>query len=85
MKDVLADMEIKPYRVALVIGDQWDDTAGFLVNVPSTLPEDQYSDSFVSSDFSSLIIMFKSWGVPFDIIRLDQESVSYTHLTLPTN
>lgn len=68
-----SDSDIKPYRVALVIGDQWDDPAGFLVNVPSILPEDQYSDSFVSSDFSSLIIMFKSWGIPFDIIRLDQE------------
>ena len=26
--------ELKPFRVILVIGDQWDDPAGYMVNLP---------------------------------------------------
>jgi hypothetical protein len=67
--------DINPYKVALVIGDQWDDPMSFLVNT-SDLPPTGFSvegASFRSTDFSSLVIMLKSWGIPFDIIRLDQE------------
>lgn len=52
--------QVKPYKVALVIGDQWDDPMSFLVSPRG-------------DEFSSLIIMLKSWCIPFEIIRLDQE------------
>jgi len=52
--------ETKPYKVALVIGDQWDDPMSFLV-------------SRKNRDFFSLVVMLKSWGIPFEITRLDQE------------
>jgi len=64
---------VKPYRVALVIGDQWDDPASFLVTPRSAMPTGAWGESYISEDFSSLVIMLKSWGIPFDIIRLDQE------------
>jgi hypothetical protein len=50
---------IKPYRVLLVISSQWNDPASFLVTG--------------GGEFQNLVTIFKSWGVPFDILRLDQE------------
>ena len=48
----------KPYRVLLVISSQWKDPASFLVTG--------------GGEFQTLVTMFKSWGIPFDILRLDQ-------------
>ena len=76
-------IEIKPYKVALVIGDQWDDPMSSLVTVPGKNDPDKFSISYTSEDFSSLVIMLKSWGVPFEIIRLDQQFLSINHFTGP--
>jgi len=67
--------EIKPYKVALIIGDQWKDPADFIVDHIDNSVGNGYSSEQppVGKDFSSLVIMLKSWGIPFDIIRLDQE------------
>src|SRR6516162_5664731 len=53
-----ASQQIKPYRVLLVISSQWKDPASFLVSG--------------GGEFRTLVTLFKSWGVPFDILRLDQ-------------
>ena len=50
--------QVKPYRVLLVISDQWKDPRSFLVSG--------------GSEFQTIVTMFKSWGIPFDILRLDQ-------------
>ncbi len=50
--------QIKPYRVLLVISDQWKDPRSFLVSG--------------GGEFQTMVTMFKSWGIPFDILRLDQ-------------
>ncbi len=57
-----ADLAVKPYRVLLVIGDQWKDPT-------STLIAD-------GAEFQDLVTLLKSWGVPFDIARLDRERLS---------
>src|ERR1700730_8292232 len=50
--------QLKPYRVLFVISDQWKDPTSFLVSG--------------GGEFQTIVTMFKSWGVPFDILRLDQ-------------
>ncbi len=67
--------DIRPYKVALVIGDQWDDPMSYLVDVLDLSSSGilDFEAPSKSSDFTSLVIMLKSWGIPFDIIRLDQE------------
>jgi len=48
----------RPYRLLLVISNQWKDPRSFLVSG--------------GGEFQTMVTMFKSWGVPFDIMRLDQ-------------
>lgn len=65
---------LKPFRVLVVIGDQWDDPASYIVgkiNVGTT--ETDPSVDGKESDFYDIAILLKSWGIPFDIIRLDQQ------------
>jgi len=50
---------VKPYRVLLVISDQWKDPSSYLV-----------ADG---GEFQTIVTLFKSWGIPFDILRLDQQ------------
>jgi len=50
--------QTKPYRVLLVISKQWKDPRSFLVSG--------------GGEFQTMVTLFKSWGVPFDILRLDQ-------------
>jgi hypothetical protein len=50
--------QAKPYRVLLVISNQWKDPRSFLVSG--------------DGEFQTMVTMFKSWGIPFDILRLDQ-------------
>jgi hypothetical protein len=50
--------EFRPARVLLVIGDQWDDPSGFLVRE--------------GNEFHEIVSLLKNWGIPFDIVRLDQ-------------
>jgi hypothetical protein len=56
-----ARAQVKPYRVLLVISSQWKDPTSFLVSG--------------GGEFQTLVTLFKSWGVPFDILRLDQTSI----------
>ena len=51
--------KVKPYRVLLVISDQWKDPASYLI-----------ADG---GEFQTIVTLFKSWGIPFDILRLDQQ------------
>ena len=53
----------KPYRVLVVIGDQWDDPGSY--NIDSTRVSGE--------DFRDVVTMLKIWGIPFDILRLDQQ------------
>jgi hypothetical protein len=54
-----------PYRFLLVAGNQWDDDASFVIDRPS---------AFVGAD------LLKTWGLPFDIVRLDQQNFDRYHL-----
>ena len=56
---------LKPYRVLIVISDQWKDPRSFLVSG--------------DGEFQTLVTMFKSWGIPFDILRLDQTLMDPSH------
>ncbi len=66
-----------PFRVLVVIGDQWEDPASYMVSRPD--PTGEYSGYFTfpevsgANDFHQLMILLKSWGIPFDVIRLDQQ------------
>ncbi len=48
-----------PYRFLLVIGDQWKDPASRLIEAGGELPV--------------VVTLLKTWGLPFDILRLDQQ------------
>lgn len=67
----------KPFRVLVVIGDQWEDPAGFMVTRPAPSGEYagyyQYPEVPGPDDFHQLMILLKSWGIPFDVIRLNQQ------------
>jgi hypothetical protein len=52
-----------PYRVLLVIGNQWGDPGSY--NIDSTRVS--------GDDFRDVATMLKIWGIPFDILRLDQQ------------
>ena len=43
--------QLKPYRVLIVISDQWKDPRSFLVSG--------------GGEFQTLVTLFKSWGIPF--------------------
>src|ERR1700748_3111018 len=58
---------LKAYRVLIVISDQWKDPRSFLVSG--------------GGEFQTLVTMFKSWGIPFDILRLDQTLMDPSHFT----
>jgi hypothetical protein len=71
------DPGANPFRVLVIIGDQWEDPMSYLVSRPGPLEE--YSGNFNYPempgpvDFFHLMIMLKSWGIPFDVVRLDQQ------------
>jgi hypothetical protein len=48
-----------PYRFLLVIGDQWKDPASRLIEA--------------GGEFPVIVTLLKTWGLPFDILRLDQQ------------
>lgn len=68
---------LKPFRVLVVIGDQWEDPASYMVNIPE--PTGEYSGYGITpevagaADFHHLCVLLKSWGIPFDVVRLDQQ------------
>jgi hypothetical protein len=55
-----------PYRFLLVIGDQWKDPASYVIE------ED--------GEFQVLAATLKSWSLPFDVLRLDQQRLDSYHL-----
>jgi len=52
---------IHPFKVVVVISAQRQDPMSYMIT----------GDSF--SDFKSMVILLKSWGIPFEIIRFDQQ------------
>lgn len=65
--NAFASSQLKPYRVLIVISDQWKDPRSFLVSG--------------GGEFQTIVTMFKSWGIPFDILRLDQTLMDPSHFT----
>ena len=54
---------IKPNRVLVIIGDQWTDPMSYNID-PFRVKGD---------DFLDVVTMLKIWGIPFDILRLDEQ------------
>lgn len=54
---------VKPFRVLIVIGDQWKDPLSYHID----------SRRVEGEDFIDVITMLKIWGIPFDILRLDEQ------------
>jgi hypothetical protein len=55
-----------PYRFLVVINDQWQD------------PSSEFIDN--ACELSMLCTLLKSWGLPFDLYRLDQQRFDAYHL-----
>jgi hypothetical protein len=56
-------VSMKPFRVLVIIGDQWTDPMSY--NIDPTRVK--------GTDFLDVVNMLKIWGVPFDILRLDEQ------------
>ena len=54
---------VKPFRVLVVIGDQWTDPLSYHIDTRRVQ----------GSEFIDVVTMLKIWGIPFDILRLDQQ------------
>ncbi len=54
---------VKPFRVLVIIGDQWKDPLSYHID----------SRRVDGEDFIDVISMLKIWGIPFDILRLDEQ------------
>lgn len=54
---------VKPFRVLVIIGDQWTDPMSYSID-PTRVRDE---------DFLDVVTMLKIWGVPFDILRLDEQ------------
>src|SRR4030043_793954 len=57
------DLKIKPLRVLIIIGDQWTDPMSYNID-PRRV---------TGTDFLDVVNMLKIWGIPFDILRLDEQ------------
>ncbi len=57
------DLKLKPFRVLIVIDDQWKDPMSY--HIDPTRVE--------GTEFLDVVTMLKIWGVPFDILRLDEQ------------
>ena len=64
---VTADCAPVPYRFLLVIGNQWKDPASRLIEP--------------GGEFPVVVTLLKTWGLPFDILRLDQQRFDRYYLT----
>jgi len=62
-KEKALNINVKPFRVLVIIGDQWTDPMSY--NIDPTRVKDE--------DFLDVVTMLKIWGVPFDILRLDEQ------------
>jgi len=61
--EVWQDLYIKPYRVLIVISDQWNDPMSYHID-PARVE---------GTEFLDVVTMLKIWGVPFDVLRLDEQ------------
>ena len=55
-----------PYRFLLVISGQWKDPASYVIEA--------------GGEFPALVSLLKTWGLPFDILRLDQQRLDRYYL-----
>ena len=55
-----------PYRFLIVISNQWRDPASYLIEG--------------GGEFQVTATLMKTWGLPFDILRLDQQRLDRYHL-----
>ena len=55
----------RPNRILLIIGNQWDDPTSYLVRG--------------DNEFHDIVSLLKNWGIPFDILRLDQQRLEPNH------
>ena len=61
--DTTLNVISKPFRVLVIIGDQWTDPMSYNID-PFRVKGD---------DFLDVVTMLKIWGIPFDILRLDEQ------------
>src|SRR5512133_3080617 len=54
---------LKPFKVLVIIGDQWTDPMSYSID-PTRVKDE---------DFLDVVTMLKIWGIPFDILRLDEQ------------
>jgi len=54
---------VKPFRVLIIIGDQWTDPLSYNIDTRRVKGE----------EFIDVTTMLKIWGIPFDVLRLDQQ------------
>ena len=67
----------KPYRVLVIVGDQWDDPGSYNIDGPGRYGGRTHESA---KDFRDVITMLKIWGIPFDILRLDQQRLQINRL-----
>ncbi len=60
----------RPYRVLVVISNQWDDPGSYSIDDQTKFGDRTREPD---KDFRDVITMLKIWGIPFDILRLDQQ------------
>ena len=67
----------RPYRVLVIVGNQWDDPGSYNID-----GQGRYGGRTRESakDFRDVITMLKIWGIPFDILRLDQQRLQINRL-----
>ena len=56
-------LAVKPFRVLVIIGDQWTDPMSYNIDTRRVKGE----------EFIDVVTMLKIWGIPFDILRLDKQ------------
>jgi len=59
------EVSLKPYKVLLVIADQWADPTSHIIEG--------------DGEFQDIVSLLKIWGVPFDILRLDQQRMDINY------
>ena len=59
------EFSLKPFKVLLVIADQWKDPASYLIEG--------------EGEFQDIVSLLKMWCIPFDILRLDQQRLNINY------
>ncbi len=76
----------RPFRVAVVIGDQWNDPSSYLLTAQKQPDKSDVTELPKANDLHTLAVLLKSWSIPFDIIRLDQQFLDpYLFLNMEGN